>query len=82
MLEGWKQDTQTKNWYYWTNEGIVSGWKEIGGKWYYFGSGNIMYQSGWKEIGGKKYYFYEDGAMAASTKIDQIEVDESGAAKE
>ncbi len=82
MLEGWKQDTQTKNWYYWTNEGIVSGWKEIGGKWYYFGSGNIMYQNGWKEIGGKKYYFYEDGAMAASTKIDQIEVDESGAAKE
>lgn len=82
MHEGWKQNTQTQNWYYWTNEGIASGWRNIGGKWYYFGKDHIMYQDGFKEIEGKTYYFYKDGAMAANTKIDQVEVDENGVVKE
>ena len=41
-----------------------------------------MYQDGFKEIEGKTYYFYKDGAMAANTKIDQVEVDENGVVKE
>lgn len=42
MHEGWKQDQDTKAWYYWTNDGAVTGWKEIGGKRYYFNENGVM----------------------------------------
>ena len=40
---GWKQDTDTNKWYYWTtNAGAATGWREIGGKWYYFDENGVM----------------------------------------
>lgn len=42
MHEGWKQDDTTAKWYYWTNDGAVTGWREIDGKWYYFDENGVM----------------------------------------
>lgn len=42
MHEGWKQDSTTNKWYYWTNEGAASGWMKIDGKWYFFDDSGAM----------------------------------------
>ena len=36
MHENWKQNQETKDWYYWTNESTAVGFKEIDGVRYYF----------------------------------------------
>ena len=41
-----------------------SGWKKIGGKWYYFADGAM--QTGWKKIGGKWYFFKSSGIYDSS----------------
>lgn len=41
MYKDWNQDTTTNNWYYWTNAGASTGWKEIDGKWYYFDKNGV-----------------------------------------
>ena len=49
---------------------MVTGWQQIGGKWYYFNTGGDMV-TGWLQAEpGKWYYLYEDGSMAANTVID------------
>ena len=57
-------------WMYKENGKLVTGWKQIDGKWYYFESTGVM-QTGWKQVSGKWYYFHTDGAMRTDWK--QIE---------
>ena len=56
---------------------MATGWKFIGGKWYYLnGSGQML--TGWQWIGGKWYYLYADGSMAANTRIGGYWLNSSG----
>ena len=41
---------------------IMSGWKTINGKTYYYNSSGVM-QTGWQTIDGKKYFFMPEGYM-------------------
>ncbi|MBO4235309.1 MAG: hypothetical protein J5928_02535 [Firmicutes bacterium] len=80
LQTGWIEDTWTwtdyegneysqKNWYYASASGtIATGWAQIGGKWYYFGTDGEMHlwnENGlmWRTINGIKYLFDENGAM-------------------
>ena len=54
-------------WMYKENGKIVTGWKQIDGKWYYFESTGVM-QTGWKQVSGKWYYLHTDGAMRTDWK--------------
>ena len=43
---------------------MLTGWQQIGGKWYYFnGSGTML--TGTQRIGGKTYRFNSSGAWVA-----------------
>ena len=69
-------------WMYNENGKLVTGWKQIDGKWYYFEASGVM-QTGWKQIDDKWYYLYEDGHMAKSEKIQGkdgkvYDIDENG----
>lgn len=74
-----------RQWYYIASGGrMASGWMPIGGKWYYLSptktanyKEGAMYV-GWNKIDGKWYYFYEDGRMAANTRIDNSHLGEEG----
>ncbi|WP_244835406.1 cell wall-binding protein [Clostridium sp. BJN0001] len=46
----------------------ATGWKNIGGTWYYMDYDGIM-QTGWVNVGQYWYYFYPSGAMAYNTWI-------------
>lgn len=50
-------------WMYFENGKAVTGWKYIGGKWYFFDTEGIM-KTGWVNSGGKWYYMRSSGAMA------------------
>ena len=39
-----------------------TGWQEVSGKWYYFGSNGRM-RTGWQEVSGKWYYLGTNGVM-------------------
>ena len=60
--------------YYTTSTTYVTGWKKIGGKWYYFGSDGIMFRQhinyetyvSVEVIEGKKYAFNTSGQMLSS----------------
>ena len=54
-------------WMYKENGKLVTGWKQIDGKWYYFEASGVM-QTGWKQVSGKWYYFHTDGAMRTGWK--------------
>ena len=54
-------------WMYKENGKLVTGWKQIDGKWYYFESIGVM-QTGWKQVSGKWYYLHTDGAMRTDWK--------------
>lgn len=57
--DGWVRDT-----YYLQNKKLVTGWKQLGGKWYYFDTSyGYCYRNGRSEIDGQYYRFNEDGAM-------------------
>ncbi len=47
--------------YYFENGSPLSGWKQIGGKWYYFNY--TMFTDGVYTIGDSQYYFDQDGVM-------------------
>lgn len=50
-VEGWNKNTKDNKWYYYENDSVTNiskkstGWKEIGGSWYYFGTDGAMYQN-------------------------------------
>jgi len=57
---------------------IKSAWEQIEGKWYYFGSDNLMV-TGWQKIRNYWYYFGDDGACWMNTTTpDGFTVNESG----
>ena len=76
--QGWTQN-DSGQWLYNENGKPVTGWKQLGGQWYYFDPTGLMQHGGWKQINGKWYYFHTDGSMAANTKIDDYEVGADGA---
>ena len=55
-----------KKWYYLTpGTGIMAtGWKKIGGNWYFFSNGAMV--TGTKTIGGTTYHFDENGVCQES----------------
>ena len=52
-------------WNYYTENGMVTGWKKISNKWYYFDPKDrgFMYYDGLQSIGGKYYYFKKTGEL-------------------
>lgn len=72
----WKRDS--KGW--WNTEGSSwsIGWRQIDGKWYYFGQDGYM-KTGWVEDNGKWYYLYSDGSMAHDTSINGYKLGLDGA---
>ena len=59
-------DTVTIWFYADTNGALVKGWKQIGGKWYYFDPTDYwMYSNAAEKINGKVYFFTSSGAMLA-----------------
>lgn len=55
-------------WYYANEDGslLYDGWKEIGGKLYYFYAGANSPRKAWLNLEGKRYYVGEDGSMEKS----------------
>lgn len=65
---GWKYISEGNDegyYYYFENNKVVTGWKRIGGKWYYFDPdyGGYMYEDDVREINGAYYAFNKSGAM-------------------
>ena len=54
-------------WMYMEDAGAATGWREIGGVWYWFDASGIMAQ-GWREINGVWYWFDASGSMAEGWK--------------
>ncbi|WP_051560514.1 DUF5050 domain-containing protein [Clostridium beijerinckii] len=71
----WKQDSNG----WWNAEGNSwsVGWKEIDGKWYYFGQDGYM-KMGWIQYEDKWYYLGDDGAMLKNTTINGYKLDSDG----
>ena len=57
---------------------MVTGWRQIGGDWYYFQTSGAMIGEGWHAINGNWYYMYANGVMATNTWIGGYYVDSSG----
>ena len=69
MQDGW-YNPSGYNWFYFEHGALVTGWKKIGAKWYYFEPNGtmgtnlgLMYYGGVYTIGGKKYAFDASGAL-------------------
>jgi len=67
------------NWYYLGSDGQpVTGWKKIGGKWYYFDPhGNVMLDDAWLQDSkdpAKWYRLGEDGAMITNKWIQKMDI--------
>lgn len=45
-----------------SSEEWVTGWKQVGNKWYYYNAQSEM-MTGWQEIDGKHYYMNDSGVM-------------------
>lgn len=70
----------TGTWKYLKADGTYakSAWEQIEGKWYYFGSDNLM-MTGWQKIRNYWYYLGDDGACWMNTTTpDGYTVNESG----
>lgn len=55
----------------------ASGWKLVGGKWYYMDPNGVM-QTGWLQDNGKWYYLWSNGEMAVNTIIDGYRINYNG----
>ena len=67
-------------WMYLEGTTVATGWKQIGGGWYWFDASGIM-ADGWKELEGVWYYFDNGKMVTGTVTIDGTEYlfDESGA---
>jgi len=61
---GW-QGSDSSGWRYCTSADsyVKKDWKQIGGKWYYFGEDGYAFLDTWAFIDGKLYHFGKSGAM-------------------
>ncbi|MDZ5072752.1 hypothetical protein GNF71_15040, partial [Clostridium perfringens] len=50
-----KWEKKDNKWYYYEDGNMVTGWKELGGIWYYLNESGAMVK-GWQTISGKTYY--------------------------
>lgn len=71
------EDFTATDWYYLNDDGSkISGWKQIGGDWYYFSPKNMKMQKGWKYINGKWYYLnkldHGEGKMLTDCWIEDV----------
>ena len=56
-------------WLYFTSNGAAQGWKQIGGKWYFFDKyDHCRMKTGGTLIGGKEYWFNDDGSLFTGWK--------------
>ncbi len=92
IANNWYKDTWTYSdedgthteydWYYLGNSGAaVKGWKQIGGKWYYFDEDwAYMYHSEPEKINDKVYCFKDSGEMVANDwyKVEEKWTDDDG----
>lgn len=62
--KGWVQESN--NWYYYENNKAVTGWKQIGKKWYVFDKTGKMLSKTWTQSGKKWYYLDANGVMVAN----------------
>lgn len=68
------------HWYFLDNNGAMkTGWVYDGGKWYFLDKTNGDMKTGWVYTGNKWYFLFNDGSMAANTKIGQYKVGPDGA---
>ena len=63
---GWQRSGEDMR--YKENGKLVTGWKKIGGNWYYFDSSGNM-KTGWVSSGGKWYYMSTSGAMQTDAVV-------------
>ena len=85
MKTGWFQDPADGSWYFLHDQSdgslghMCTGWRQIQGSWYYFGTDGRM-AVGWHWIDGKCYYMNRpEGTMAADTTTpDGYTVNSSG----
>ena len=64
---GWHRITSendSTDWFYYgPDHKVVTGWKQIGGKWYYFTTDGRMVYDSYEPIDGKEYVFDKSGAL-------------------
>ena len=66
-VSGWLTDG--KNYYYFINNVMQTGWVKIDGKWYYFSSDGTM-ATGWITVSGKRYFLDREGIMKTGWLFD------------
>lgn len=71
----WKQDST--GWWYSQGSFFDTGWSNIDGQWYYFGSDGYM-KTGWINDADSWYYLKADGTMAHDCTIDGCYLNSSG----
>ena len=65
-------------WQYQYQDGNLTSWALINGKWYYFGTDGFM-KTGWQEYKGQWFYLDpETGVMRSNCTIDGYVLDNSG----
>ncbi|MGG1675836.1 hypothetical protein ACIFOT_08785 [Neobacillus sp. NRS-1170] len=75
---GWVKD---KNKWYYLNPAtgkMATGWVKVGPQWYYLDGSGVM-KTGWVKVSNKWYFLYNDGHMAANTRIGKDWVGKDGA---
>ena len=63
-----KWEKKDNKWYYYEDGNMVTGWKELGGIWYYLNESGAMVK-GWQTISGKTYYFNDSGHMLVGKQV-------------
>ncbi len=66
---GWDKD-ESGNWKYYDEDGTAAtGWRQIGGYWYYFDATNGNMKTGWLKLGNDWYYLNpSSGAMVTGAR--------------
>ncbi len=61
---GWTQDKETNSWYYYENGKVVTGWKSLNKKWYFFdAAGRNLRNEPYFDAKDELYWFDESGVM-------------------